>query len=187
MKLLLRRDVPRLGFVGDVVEVTAGYARNYLIPHRIAVEPSAANIKAIEEEKKRAAAERKARREALEDVAKRLEGVEVMISAAANPEGRLYGSVGPREIAAALRDEGHPVEAAHVQCHDTIRELGNRMVPIVFTDDLRTEVKVWVVQEKAAGDLEGTTESDAAAKPADAAEGMEAIEDGGQAEPDAHE
>jgi ribosomal protein L9 len=148
MKLLLRRDVPRLGFVGDVVEVTAGYARNYLIPHRI---------------------------------------VEVMISAAANPEGRLYGSVGPREIAAALRDEGHPVEAAHVQCHDTIRELGNRMVPIVFTDDLRTEVKVWVVQEKAAGDLEGTTESDAAAKPADAAEGMEAIEDGGQAEPDAHE
>jgi large subunit ribosomal protein L9 len=169
MKLLLRRDIPKLGLVGDVVEVSDGYARNYLIPHRLALEPTEANMKAIEEDKKRAEAERKAQRQALEAAVARLANVEVMIHAAANPEGHLYGSVGPREIAAALRDEGHQVEASNVELHESIRQLGTRTVPVVFADDLRAEVKVWVVQEKAAGDLE---------EPKEDAAGTEAGEDG---------
>jgi len=176
MKLLLRRDIPKLGLVGDVVDVSDGYARNYLLPQRLAVLPTEANLKEIEEEKRRAEAERKARRRRLEEAAQRLANVEVMIHAAANPEGHLYGSVGPREIAAALREEGHDVEPSNVELHETIRQLGTRMVPVVFADDLRVEVKVWVVQEKAAGDLEAG-EDEQSHEPEETA-GTEAGEDG---------
>lgn len=155
MRLLLKRDIPKVGLVGDVVEVKDGFARNYLLPQGLAVEPTKANLKAIEEAKRVAEAERKARRDALVRAAERLADVEVMIHAAANPEGHLYGSVGPREIAAALRDKGHDVQAQHVQLHENIRELGTRSVPVVFADEIQAEVKVWVVQEAAAGDLEG--------------------------------
>ena len=167
MQLLLKKDIPNLGLVGDIVDVKDGYARNYLIPHHLGVEPTKANRKEIEEAKRLAAEERLKVHRMLVEQAEHLKDVEVTISAAANPEGHLYGSVGPREIAAALREEGHAVEASQVQMHETIKELDSRMIPIRFTDDLEAEVKVWVVREKAAGDLEVLEEEEA--RPADAA------------------
>ncbi len=154
MKLLLRRDIPNVGLAGDVVEVREGYARNYLIPHHLAVEPTKANMKAIEEDKRRAEEERKIRRASLEREAQKMHNVEVTISAACNPEGRLYGSVGPREIASALRDEGHNVESKQVELREPIRQLDTVVVPVRFADDLIVEVKVWVVRESVADDLE---------------------------------
>ena len=155
-KLLLRRDVPKLGHVGDIVEVSEGYARNYLVPHHLACEPTQANLRAIEEEKKQAASLRQERRRALEARVAKMTNVDVTISAAANEEGRLYGSVGPREVAAALRDEGHEVETSQVQLHDAIRQLDSVIVPVVFADDLQAEVTVWVVRERASDEaLEG--------------------------------
>jgi len=177
MKLLLKRDIPRLGLIGDVVEVSTGYARNYLIPQRLAVEPTPANMKAIEEEKRRAEEERKARRRALERAAAHLKDVDVMISTAANPEGHLYGSVGRREIAAALRDKGHEVEASSIELHESIRQLGNYVVPVVFAEDLRAEVKVWVVREGAAGNLEVESQEQEE-EPTDDAASREADEGG---------
>ena len=162
MKLLLRKDIPRLGLCGDVVEVSAGYARNYLLPHHLAMPPTPGNLKRIEEEKKIAAALRAQRRAELEATAKRLEGVEVTIAAAANREGTLYGSVGPREVAAALREEGHAVEAAQVHMPEPIRVLDTRTVTVQFAEDIATEVKVWVVREKGADfeDDEGLDEQE---------------------------
>lgn len=157
MKVLLRRDVANVGLAGDVVEVKQGYARNYLFPQRLGVEPTALNLKQVEEDKRRAAEERKKVREALQREAKRLEGVEVTISAACNPEGHLYGSVGPREISAALRDEGHAVEAKQVELREPIRQLDSVTVPITFAEDLKVEIKVWVVREGGAGELEEQT------------------------------
>jgi large subunit ribosomal protein L9 len=157
-KLLLRRDVPKLGHIGDVVEVNEGYARNYLVPHHLAVEPTPANLKAIEEDKKRAAAHRLELRRSLEVKLEKLTGIEVTIAAAANEEGHLYGSVGPREIAAALRDEGHEIEASHVRLHDPIRQLDSVLVPVSLAEDLTTEVKVWVVRERASEHLDETDE-----------------------------
>ncbi len=156
MKLLLRRDISKVGLAGDVVEVKAGYARNYLIPQHLAVAPTKANMKEVEEDKRRAEEERRLRRVALEQRAQRLDGVEVTISAACNPEGHLYGSVGPREIAASLRDEGHDVEAKQVHLHEAIRQLDTVSVPVVFTDDITVAVKVWVVRETGSG-LEETS------------------------------
>jgi large subunit ribosomal protein L9 len=182
MQLLLKKDIPNLGLVGDIVDVKDGYARNYLIPHHLGVEPTKANMKEIEEAKRLAAEERLKVRRMLEEQAEHLKEVEVTIAAAANPEGHLYGSVGPREIAAALREEGHAVEPSQVQMHETIKELDSRMIPVRFAEDLEIEVKVWVVREKAAGDLEEFEEEEGRTE--DAAETAEETAENAPAEKD---
>jgi large subunit ribosomal protein L9 len=154
MKLLLRKDIPNLGLCGDIVEVTPGHARNYLLPHHLALVPTKANLKIIEEDKKQAAAERERRHAFLKSMCARLAGVEVNISAACNPEGHLYGSVGPREISHALMEEGHSVHPDQVKMSVNIKQVGASEVAIVLADDISTQIKVWVVAERAAGSLE---------------------------------
>ena len=89
MKLLLRKDIARLGLAGDVVDVKEGYARNYLIPQHLALLPTAGNMKRIEEDKRLAEAERAKVRADLEARIEKLREVEVTIAAACNPEGQL--------------------------------------------------------------------------------------------------
>ena len=103
MKLLLCKTIETLGIVGDIVNVSRGYARNYLVPNGLATEPTDANVRMLREARKQAEAEQIRNRELLAEFAKRLEGVEVTVRARANEDGVLYGSVGPREIADALR------------------------------------------------------------------------------------
>lgn len=177
MKLLLRKDIHKLGLCGDIVEVSEGYARNYLLPHHLALTPTKANLKAIEEDKKIAAAERAKLHELLLQTAQRLTGVEVTISSACTPDGRLYGSVGPREIAHALMQEGHSVHADQVKMSHNIKEVGSQEVPIVLADDIRVAIKVWVVAEKVPGEADETereTEVTNAANSANAAAGSTA-------------
>jgi large subunit ribosomal protein L9 len=154
MKLLLRKDIPKLGLCGDVVEVSAGYARNYLLPHHLALEPTPANLKSIEKDKIVAAQERERIRNVLKQTAERLVGVEVTISSACTPDGHLYGSVGPREISHALMEEGHSVHTDQIKMSHNIKEVGANEVDVVLSDDIRAKVKVWVVAEKRAGELE---------------------------------
>ena len=154
MKLLLRRDIDKLGLCGDIVEVSSGYARNYLLPHHLALEPTSANLKSIEEDKKIAARERERIKTLLKQTADRLAGAEVTISAACTPDGHLYGSVGPREISHALMQEGHSVHADQIKMSHNLKEVGAVEVPVVLSDDIRASVKVWVVAEKTVGDLE---------------------------------
>ena len=148
MRLLLRTDVARLGIVGDVVEVSDGYARNYLLPHHLATQPTQANIRALAEERKLAEERRRSLREAQEAAADSLREVEVTIAAPANVEGVLYGSVGAREVAAALCEEGHQVEPGQVNLHHPIRRLDNVLVEVRLAEDVTAEVKVWVVRAK---------------------------------------
>ena len=151
MKLLLRRDIPKVGLAGDVVEVSEGYARNYLIPQHLAMLPTQANMKRIEEDKRLAEEERAKRRARLEEHAGRLRDVEVTIAAACNLEGHLYGSVGAREIAAALRDEGHKIDTKQVGLHEPLRQIDTVVVPVTLADDLLVDVKVWIVRESGSG------------------------------------
>ena len=149
MKLLLTKDIGHLGIVGDVVEVSAGYARNCLLPQGLATQATRDNIRALAEERKQAEERRRLAHEELGRRAQRLHDVEVTIAAVANEEGVLYGSVGPREIAAALREEGHDIEAPNVQLHEPIRRLDNVTVAVKFAEDIQAEVKVWVVRSHA--------------------------------------
>lgn len=160
MKVLLLKDVRKLGYVGDVVDVKPGYARNYLVPYHLATEPSEENIAAIAEEKKRAAADRAARFKRYQDLIDQLVDVSITIEAAANPEGTLYGSVSARDISKALHEQGHPIDADFILVDPPIRTLDNRMVTIEFTDELKTQVKVWVVREGAVGGEPEAAESE---------------------------
>ncbi len=152
MKLLLTKDVSKLGIVGDVVEVSAGYARNYLLPNRLATQPTEANMRALAEERAKAEERRRQAHRALQVQAEKLADVDVTIAAPANAEGVLYGSVGPREIAAALREEGHHVNAAQIDLRTPIRHLDNVVVDVILADDIAAKVKVWVVRSSAVED-----------------------------------
>lgn len=147
MRLLLLKDVRKLGHLGDIVEVRDGYGRNYLLPQRLAAEPTPQNIQAIEQEKKRAAAERARRVREYRALAEQLQDLSLTIEAAANPEGTLYGSVGPRQIAEALQALGHPVLPEHVELEPPIRTLDNRIVTVRFTEEIASQIKVWVVRQ----------------------------------------
>ena len=159
MQLLLLKDVRKLGHVGDVVEVSVGYARNYLIPQRLATDPTEENIKAIGDEKRRAAADRARCLKEFEILAEQMADVTATVEAPANPEGTLYGSVGAKEIAAALQGLGYPVLPEQVRLDAPIRTLDNRTVTLEFADDITAQIKLWVVRA-------GTTEDDdASAEP----------------------
>jgi len=161
MRLLLLKDVRKLGHLGEVVDVRAGYARNYLLPCRLATDPTDENIAAIAEEKKRADHERARRLKEFERLVESLAEVSVTLEAKANEEGTLYGSIGAEEIAAALAEAGHPIDARHVALDAPIREIDNRTVTIRFTDEISAEVKVWVVREGGApGDDEASEQRD---------------------------
>jgi len=161
MKLLLCNNIDKLGIVGDIVDVSAGYGRNYLVPRGLATEPTEANIRALADARRQAEQERIHQRGLLEALAERLEGVEVTVRARANEDGVLYGSVGRREIAAALVDEGYPMMLEHVVLDTPIRHLDNVPVQIKLADDLRSTVKVWVVREKTGqADEEETEDSE---------------------------
>ncbi len=156
MRLLLLKDVRKLGHVGDIVEVNVGYARNCLVPQRLATDPTDENIQAIEAEKQHAASKRAQRLKEFEVLAKQMAEVTITIEAPANPEGTLYGSVGAVDIATALHALGHAVRPDQVSLDAPIRTVDNRAVTLQFTEEISTQIKLWVVRAGAADDDESS-------------------------------
>ncbi len=150
MELILLQKVVNLGNLGDKVNVKPGYGRNFLVPQGKAVPATAANI--AEFEAKRAEYEAKAAESlsAAEGRKARLEGASVTIYANASTEGKLYGSVGPREIAAALTKAGNPVEKSEVILGEgAFRHVGEYEALVHLHADVETTVKVVVEPEAA--------------------------------------
>ena len=148
MKVLLCEDIEKLGWLGDVVEVAEGYARNYLLPQRLATPATEANVRAIADEKAKRAEQRKLAGKRLEAEMKKVEGAEAVVAAKANEQGHLFGSVTAREIAANLREQGFEVTDGIVQLPEHIKEVGTHAVTLKFSEDLTTTVNVVVVPEK---------------------------------------
>jgi large subunit ribosomal protein L9 len=145
MKVLLVKDVEAVGWLGDVVEVKTGYARNYLLPQGIAIVPTEANLRAIADEKAKRAEERIHERKRFEAAARVVEGAEAVVAAKANEQGHLYGSVGREQIAANLRAQGFEVADEIVELAEHIKEVGTTQVMLRFADDLTATVNVVVV------------------------------------------
>jgi large subunit ribosomal protein L9 len=148
MKVLLCEDIDKLGWLGDVVEVKTGYARNYLIPQGLAKVATKASIRAIAEEKAKRAEQRKLEGRRLEEAAKAIEGAEAVIAAKANELGHLFGSVNERQIAANLRAQGFEVRDEVVQLPEHIKQVGTHSVTLKFRDDLTAAINVVVVPEQ---------------------------------------
>ncbi|MGN6741032.1 50S ribosomal protein L9 [Dyella sp.] len=149
MELILLEKVRNLGNLGDKVNVKPGYGRNYLLPQGKAVRVNAANLEAFE--KRRAEYEAKANT-LLADAESRkaqLADASVTIAAHASPEGKLYGSVGPRDIAEAFEATGKTIHKGEViQGEGPIRHTGEFDVVISLHADVQTTVKVIVIGEK---------------------------------------
>ena len=148
MKVLLCKDIEKLGWLGDVVEVAEGYARNYLLPQRLATQATEGNVRAIAEQKAKGAELRKLEGKRLEAEMNKVEGAEAVVAAKANEQGHLFGSVTAREIASNLREQGFEVADKLVHLPEHIKDVGAHPVMIRFSPELVATVNVVVVAEK---------------------------------------
>ena len=150
MQLILLQKVTNLGNLGDKVNVKPGFGRNFLVPQGKAVPATAANLAEFEARRADYEAKAKAALEGAEGRQAKLEGATVTIAANASTEGKLYGSVGPRDIAEALTAAGIPVEKAEVVMGEgPLRNIGEHEVSVHLHADIDAKVKVIVVPEAA--------------------------------------
>ncbi len=147
MEVILRQAVEKLGHPGDIVKVSAGYARNFLLPRGYAFEATAGNKKRIEQERDRLNQAEDQRRDAAQEIAARLEQVSLTFSARVGDEGKLFGSVTSADIAQQLETQGFAIEKRQIDLHDPIRALGVYRVPIRLHADVHPEIKVWVSKQ----------------------------------------
>jgi large subunit ribosomal protein L9 len=165
VKLLLKESIKHVGKVGDIVEVSAGYARNYLLPRDLAVQPTPNNVKKVEERRKEIEKQERERREQQAALIKQLEGVEVTLERRANEQGHLYGAVSATDISKALQAQGFNINPDDINLPGRLDRIDTYQVVVRFAEDLKTEVKVWV-----APDPESKALIDAARKAAAAQE-----------------
>jgi large subunit ribosomal protein L9 len=147
MEVILRHAVENLGKPGDVVKVKNGYARNYLLPHNLAYEATAGNLKRIQQERSRLEAAEGQRRDAAQEVATKLEQVSLTFSARVGEEGKLFGSVTAADIAQQLEQQGFHIEKRQIDLHEPIKSLGVYRVPVRLHADVKPEIRVWVIKQ----------------------------------------
>ncbi len=147
MRLILRTDVDHLGRRGEVVKVTPGYGRNFLLPKGLAYEFNDANLKRVEKERKLLEVRLVKERQEAEEYAKRIGAASCTIVKKVGESDTLYGSVTTAEIAEALEKEGFSVDKRKILLDEPIKALGIYTVPIRIHPDVTAELKVWVVKE----------------------------------------
>ena len=147
MKVILTENIAALGSAGTVVEVTRGYARNFLIPQGKALEATPGNLALMEQTKaKRAQTVDREREDALA-LAARLEGVSLTIPQRVGEAERLYGSVTAAMIATALEAQGFEVDRKQLELPEPIKKLGTYDIPVRLAPEVKAQIKVEVVPE----------------------------------------
>ena len=148
MEVILREHVEHLGARGDVVKVTPGYARNYLLPRKLALAVTDNNKRQIDREKKLAEVKDLEDQRAAEAVAERIGQLEIEIGRRVGDNATLYGSVTSADVAQALKDKGFEIDKRKIQLPDPLKALGDSIVPIKIHHGVVAQVKVRVVAEK---------------------------------------
>ena len=147
MEVILRNAIDKLGHPGDIVTVSAGYARNYLVPRGFAYPATEGNKKRIAQEKNRLEAAENDRREAAESIAERLGEVSLTFAARVGDEGKLFGSVTTSDIAHQLEAQGFKVEKRQIELNEPIKALGVYRVGVRLHADVKPEIKVWIIKQ----------------------------------------
>lgn len=145
MEVILKEDVPKLGEMGEVVEVAPGYGRNYLIPKGLALPASSAQKKELAHQKRQIEEKKAQEREAARKVQGDLDGIAITIPKRVSEEDKLYGSVTAREIAEVLEQEGFEIEHRFIEVGQGFDELGIYRVPIKLASGVYAHILVWVV------------------------------------------
>ncbi len=149
MEVILREHVDNLGRRGEIVKVAEGYARNYLLPRKLALAVNEGNKRQIERERAAAEARDAEERSGAEAVAQRIGALDIEIARRVGENNTMYGSVTTADIAAALHAKGFDVEKRKITLHDPIKAVGEHVVPVKIHRDVTAQVKVKVVAEGA--------------------------------------
>ena len=147
MKVILRKDHESLGKIGDVVEVKPGFARNFLLPRKIAYAALNSNLKALEEEKKVYAKKEQQELVKSEKLAGELEKVSVTVPVQVGEEDKIFGTVTNQMIADALTEKGYEIDKRKIEIEESIKSLGIYGVNIKLHPKVNAKIKVWVVRE----------------------------------------
>jgi large subunit ribosomal protein L9 len=147
MQLILNEEVPNLGGPGDVVKVRAGYARNYLLPRKLAVEANPKHLRAFEHQKGLAMLKREALKSKARGLKEKLDALSVTVSARAGEEGKLFGSVTNIDVERALRERGLEIDRRKILLVEPIKQLGDYTIQIRLEAEVEAGLKLSVTAE----------------------------------------
>ena len=147
MKIILMDDVPALGRRGEVRDVSDGYARNYLLPHKLALHATTANLKNLEQIKARQDATAAKLTARAQEQARAIEALHFTQARQASDEGRLFGSIGKADLVAFLSQHGLDVERRRIAMDEPIKSVGDFSVPVRLHADVTAQLKVSVTRE----------------------------------------
>jgi large subunit ribosomal protein L9 len=148
MEVILREDIDKLGSRGEMVKVASGYARNFLLPRRLAVEATDSNRKIVEQERQAHLRKEAKLKTESEDLAKLLAGVSVTIAQKAGENDQLFGSVTAKDVVDALAAQRFTIDRRKIQLDEPIKQLGAFQVPVRLHREVTTEITVNVVKEE---------------------------------------
>jgi large subunit ribosomal protein L9 len=146
-KILLRQDVDDLGARGEIVRVRAGYARNYLLPRKLAVEATASNVKQIEQERAALLKKEANERSTAEGQAGQMQSLVLNFQRKAGEQGALYGSVTSMDIADALKERGYEIDRHRIHLREPLKRLGDFSVPVRLHREVTIDLQVKVAPE----------------------------------------
>lgn len=146
MKVILKEDIKGVGKMGEIVEISSGYGRNFLLPHKKAVEATAHNIKTVEHEKKVIEDKIKKTLHEVEEISKKIGETSVTISRQVGEGEKMFGSVTTADIAEALAKEGFTIDKHQIHLEKPIKDLGLFHIPVKLQPEVSTELKVWIVK-----------------------------------------
>ena len=146
MKVILLKDVEKLGKKGDVKEVADGYARNFLIPNKLVVLATKSELAKLEEQKKIEA--QKAEKELIrfQEIASQVDGLELEIPVKVSEDGKLFGTITANQIAESLKEKGFEIKKEQIKLEKPIKEIGEYEVTIEFPHNLEAKIKVIVLE-----------------------------------------
>jgi large subunit ribosomal protein L9 len=148
MQIILQEDVEKLGTRGEVVDVADGYARNFLLPRKLALEASAGNMKRLEKMRAVFAKKEATEKDAAQKLSETLAGVTLEFARRAGENDQLFGSVTSGDVAEALAAKGYEVEKRKISLADAIKVVGEYDVPVKLHREVTTNVKVVVKKEE---------------------------------------
>jgi len=147
MQIILLENVSSLGKAGDMVKVSDGYGRNYLIPQKKAILATEKNLKVVEHQKRQIQQNLEKTKKDSEKLVQRIENLSCTFARSVGESGKLFGSVTSMDIESYLKENGIEVDRKKISLDEPIKNLGMYTVPIKLHPEVTTHLKVWVVQE----------------------------------------
>lgn len=147
MKLILIKDVDRLGRIGDLITAKEGYARNFLLPKGLAKEATPQNMKMLEATRKKKALEEAKIVEEAKKLSEKIANLSLTIGSASGEEDKLYGSISNDDIAAALAEQGINIDKKDIILEEPIKKLGVYQAAVKLHPEVKASLRVWIVKK----------------------------------------